>query len=166
MATKLVPLTTQYLAGRHVLLAGILLLAAAALACAPTEEGPTGEPWAAPLAPTDAVAPALQPAADLPTAALSQAATPLPTAALASAATALPAAVSMIASEESLVQTVPDAEAEAARTKYQRLLRAQWDTDFTRTTISFDEIMTGGPTKDGIPSIDDPQFESISDADF
>ena len=64
------------------------------------------------------------------------------------------------------MQTVPDAEAEEALTRYQRLLRAEWDTDFRRTTISFDEIMTGGPPKDGIPSIDDPQFESIAVADF
>ena len=151
-------------AGRLLVLAGIFL--AAAVACAPIDEGQTSEPWAAPLAPTDVVAPTLEPAADLPTAALSQVSTPLPTAAPASAATALPTAVSMIASEERLVQTVPDAQAEEARTKYQRLLRAQWETDFTRTTISFDEIVTGGPPKDGIPSIDDPQFESIRDADF
>ena len=71
-----------------------------------------------------------------------------------------------MASPESIVQTVPDAQAEEARTKYQRLLVAQWDTDFTRTTISYDEIMTGGPPKDGIPSIDDPQFETIADADI
>ncbi len=136
------------------MLAGILLLVAAALACAPIEERPTGEPWAAPLAPTDPVAPALQPAADLPTAVLS------------APATALPAVVPLMASPESIVQTVPDAQAEEARTKYQRLLLAQWDTDFTRTTISYDEIMTGGPPKDGIPSIDDPQFETIADADL
>ena len=153
-------------AGRLFTLAGIFLVLAAVAACAPTDEEQASEPWAASLAPTDAVAPTLEPAADLPTAALGQAATPLPTAALASAATALPAAVSMMSSEEGLVQTVPDAEAEEARTKYQRLLRAQWDTDFTRTTISFDDIITGGPPKDGIPSIDDPQFESIRDADF
>ena len=154
------------LAGRLCALAGVFLVIAVLAACAPIEEGTTSEPWAAPLAPTDAVAPTLQPAADLPTAALGQAATPLPTIALSAAATALPTAVSMISSEERLVQTVPDAQAEEARTKYQRLLRAEWDTDFTRTTISFDEIITGGPPKDGIPSIDDPQFESIRDADF
>ena len=56
-------------------------------------------------------------------------------------------------------------EAERVRRKYESLLKAHWDTDFTRTTISFDEIMTGGPPKDGIPAIDDPQFESVADAD-
>jgi hypothetical protein len=154
------------LAGRPFVLVGIFLLAATALACTPTEEGLNSEPWAAPLAPTTAAFPTLQPAADLPTAALASAATPLPTAALAAAATTLPTAAPLMASPESMVQTVPNAAAEEARTRYQRLLRAQWNTDFTRTTISFDEIMTGGPPKDGIPSIDDPQFVSIDDADL
>ena len=137
-----------------------------ALACAPSDDATSSEPWAAPLAPTTETFPTLEPAADLPTVVLGEAATPLPTAAVAAAATALPTAAPLMASAESIVQTVPDAEAEEARTKYQRLLRAQWDTDFTRTTIGFDEIMTGGPPKDGIPSIDDPQFESIAVADF
>ena len=122
------------------------------MACAPslTTQGPGSEPWAAPLAPTDAKR--SQPWSRPPTCpppSLGEAATPLPTAALAAAATALPTAAPLMASAESIVQTVPDAEAEEARTKYQRLLRAQWDTDFTRTTIGFDEIMTGGPPKDG-----------------
>ena len=166
MVAKAPPLLGMNLAGRLFVLAGILLLAATALACTPTEDGLNSEPWAAPLAPTTEAFPTLEPAADLPTAALAEVATPLPTAAMAAAATALPTAAPLMASPESMVQTVPDAEAEEARTRYQRLLRAQWDTDFTRTTISFDEIMTGGPPKDGIPSIDDPQFESIDDADL
>ena len=153
-------------AGLPFVLAGVILAASTALACAPSDDASSSEPWAAPLAPTTEVFPTLELAADLPTAAVADAAMPLPTAAMAAAATALPTAVPLMASPESMVQTVPDAEAEEARTKYQRLLRAQWDTDFTRTTISFDEIMTGGPPKDGIPSIDDPQFESIRDADF
>ena len=32
------------------------------------------------------------------------------------------------------------------------------DTDFTRTAVAPDEFLSGGPTKDGIPSIDNPQF--------
>ena len=68
-------------------------------------------------------------------------------------------------------QTVADirmtdaAEAEQARQKYERLLRAAWKTDFSRTTIDYGEIMTGGPPKDGIPSIDEPAFESVAEAD-
>lgn len=153
-------------AGQPLALAGALLLALLLFACAPTEDATSDEPWAGPLAPTDAIAPTLQAVADLPTAALADAATPLPTVSLEQVATALPAATTLPVSRDTVVQTVPDAQAEEARTRYQRLLRAEWDTDFTRTTISFDEIMTGGPPKDGIPSIDDPQFESIADADL
>ena len=166
MAVQIRKAQKANLAGQLFALAGAILLALVFSACAPTEETSSNEPWAAPTVPTDAIAPTLAPAADLPTAALVDAATPLPTVALEPAATALPAATTRPVSRETVVQTVPDAQAEEARTRYQRLLRAEWDTDFTRTTISFDEIMTGGPPKDGIPSIDDPQFESIADADF
>lgn len=37
-------------------------------------------------------------------------------------------------------------------------------TDFERSSISIDEIMTGGPPRDGIPSIDEPTFVSVSAA--
>ena len=37
--------------------------------------------------------------------------------------------------------------------------RAEWpQTDFTRHSVSFAEIIPGGPPKDGIPSIDEPAF--------
>lgn len=166
MSIPILALRANERAGQLFALAGAILVTLAVLACAPTEDASSAEPWAAPLAPTDAIPPTLQPVADLPTAALGATATPLPTVALEQAATALPAATAPPVSRETVVQTVPDAQAEEARTRYQRLLRAEWDTDFTRTTISFDEIMTGGPPKDGIPSIDDPQFESIADADL
>lgn len=46
---------------------------------------------------------------------------------------------------------------------------AQWKrggftTDFTKAIVSFEEIFSGGPPKDGIPSIDAPQFISAADA--
>jgi len=37
-------------------------------------------------------------------------------------------------------------------------------TDFSQTSIDFDEIMSGGPPKDGIPSIDAPQFVPVAEA--
>ncbi|MCC5978632.1 MAG: DUF3179 domain-containing protein [Salinarimonas sp.] len=43
--------------------------------------------------------------------------------------------------------------------------RAGWKTDFSRTEVPFDEIIPGGPPKDGIPSIDEPAFVSAEDAD-
>jgi hypothetical protein len=39
-----------------------------------------------------------------------------------------------------------------------------WSTDFSRRAVEWREIMSGGPPKDGIPAIDDPQFESIEEA--
>jgi hypothetical protein len=39
-----------------------------------------------------------------------------------------------------------------------------WATDFAITAVSFDEIFSGGVPKDGIPAVNEPQFESIEDA--
>jgi hypothetical protein len=40
--------------------------------------------------------------------------------------------------------------------------RAEWPrTDFTRTAVDFASIRSGGPSKDGIPSIDRPRFEKL-----
>jgi len=44
-----------------------------------------------------------------------------------------------------------------------RWKREGWKTDFSNTLISWDEILSGGPPKDGIPSIDDPQFIPVSE---
>lgn len=38
-----------------------------------------------------------------------------------------------------------------------------WTTDFSKSSISFNEILSGGPPKDGIPSIDDPKFVAAKD---
>ena len=40
--------------------------------------------------------------------------------------------------------------------------RAEWpNTDFSRTAVDFSEIMSGGPPRDGIPAIDDPDFIAV-----
>ena len=38
-----------------------------------------------------------------------------------------------------------------------------WKTDFTRSNIAFSEILSGGPPRDGIPSIDKPAFGTVQD---
>ena len=38
------------------------------------------------------------------------------------------------------------------------------DTDFSKTSIDLDEIRSGGPPKDGIPAIDNPDFLAASDS--
>ena len=43
--------------------------------------------------------------------------------------------------------------------------RGEWTrTDFTRASIDFREIISGGPPRDGIPPIDNPAFVGISEA--
>jgi hypothetical protein len=44
------------------------------------------------------------------------------------------------------------------------LLNSDWRTDFSRRTVEWAEIRSGGPPKDGIPAIDTPSFESVSAA--
>jgi len=41
----------------------------------------------------------------------------------------------------------------------------QFSTDFSRHTIPYSEVLSGGPPKDGIPAIDDPTFISVAEAD-
>ncbi len=41
-----------------------------------------------------------------------------------------------------------------------------WETNFCLHSIDYDEILSGGPPRDGIPPIDNPIFESVSTASF
>jgi hypothetical protein len=41
---------------------------------------------------------------------------------------------------------------------------AEWRTDFSRHVVPFNEIVSGGPPKDGIPAIDRPKFETVRSA--
>jgi hypothetical protein len=41
----------------------------------------------------------------------------------------------------------------------------EFSTDFSRHAVPYDEILSGGPPKDGIPAIDTPQYVSIAEAD-
>jgi hypothetical protein len=43
--------------------------------------------------------------------------------------------------------------------------KREWpDTDFTRSSVKFSEVISGGPPKDGIPAIDNPEFIRAADA--
>ena len=42
----------------------------------------------------------------------------------------------------------------------------EFSTDFSRHTVSYDDIMSGGPSKDGIPALDAPQFIPGAEADW
>ena len=41
---------------------------------------------------------------------------------------------------------------------------AGWDTDFSKHTVPLSEFQSGGPGKDGIPSLDERRFESVAEA--
>lgn len=41
---------------------------------------------------------------------------------------------------------------------------SEWQTNFKRHSVPFEQIFSGGPSKDGIPAIDEPKFVSTRDA--
>lgn len=45
-----------------------------------------------------------------------------------------------------------------------RALTTGWNTNWERRTIEYDEVLSGGPPRDGIPSIDAPQFVNFEAA--
>lgn len=51
------------------------------------------------------------------------------------------------------------------RSERLRSLTESWDTNWNRHTIPYDELLAGGPPRDGIPSIDDPQFVTLEEAE-
>ena len=57
--------------------------------------------------------------------------------------------------KEDLVAPDPNYRAALARVGFPT---SGWTTDFSRHTVPYDEIISGGPPRDGIPPIDDPTF--------
>jgi Protein of unknown function (DUF3179) len=43
--------------------------------------------------------------------------------------------------------------------------QSEFKTDFSKHSVLYGEILSGGPPKDGIPALKDPQFVSVSEAD-
>ena len=58
-----------------------------------------------------------------------------------------------------------DAPSEGASGDSPPFSTAGWETDFSNHSVPLDEFVGGGPPKDGIPSIDAPQFISVDEAD-
>lgn len=42
---------------------------------------------------------------------------------------------------------------------------SEWKTDFKKHSVPLSEILSGGPSKDGIPAIDKPAFDTVAAAD-
>ena len=132
-------------------MAGLILLLVSACGGAPSAEPtPAANPTAVSTPGSTAIAPEN---------------TPVGYAAATTGSTAIQSATATPTPANRTTGSVNEGEAETARQRFQRLLSASWSTDFSRTSIDFDEIMTGGPPKDGIPAIDQPVFESVGDAD-
>lgn len=48
--------------------------------------------------------------------------------------------------------------------QYIRYWKSEWPvTDFSKRSVDFEEIMSGGPPKDGIPPIDEPKFMTVEE---
>ncbi len=76
---------------------------------------------------------------------------PTPTTTASPAVTAAPTASS-----------VPQPQVTVAPTEERvRFNTAGWKTNFNKRTVSLSDILSGGPPKDGIPAIDEPQFMTV-----
>ena len=53
-----------------------------------------------------------------------------------------------------------DEEAEYARSRFP----SYWETDYSKRSVSFREIRSGGPPRDGIPPVYNPEYESVEEA--
>ena len=61
------------------------------------------------------------------------------------------------------VTVEPDPDYESAL-RSARISRSGWKTDFSRHTVPYSEILSGGPPRDGIPPLDNPKFTAPEDA--
>ena len=51
------------------------------------------------------------------------------------------------------------------RSEALKRVTSAWGADWTRHTVDYSEIISGGPPRDGIPSIDNPHFENFEEAE-
>lgn len=61
--------------------------------------------------------------------------------------------------EKFVTQTLLPDESPPARSEF------EFKTDFSKHSVPYSEILSGGPPKDGIPALKDPLFVSVKDAD-
>ncbi len=89
--------------------------------------------------------------------------------AVSSAATpeeATPGTVSPSPTADAVLETAPPASDELLPGEPSPLgAEAQFSTDFSRHTVPYSDLLSGGPPKDGIPAVEDPSFVSTGAAD-
>ncbi len=143
------------------------LLAALAIACSASDPASSPEPPTP--APTSARAGSPSEPAASPTSARAVSPTPAPgataTATAAASPTPTPSAAATPAGDGERnaygVLADPDyAESLAAS----RIRTAVWETDFRFHVVPYEEVLSGGVGRDGIPPIDDPSFVSVGAA--
>jgi hypothetical protein len=97
--------------------------------------------------------------------------------------TSVPSAIDTVAAEQGAGTPAPEGESSPVATatdsvttreegilteddRPARLKRitADWNTNWTRHIIEYDELLSGGPPRDGIPSINEPRFVDAEDA--
>ena len=114
--------------------------------------------------PTDV--PTLQP---FPTTARETKARPKSSPSVASPTAAMPGVTELPATAvPTLSPTEPSVGAESEWAKELRqagIYTGNWETDFSKRSIPYNEIFSGGVPRDGIPPIDDPKFVSVDEAD-
>ncbi len=62
--------------------------------------------------------------------------------------------------------TLPDAGPGLGEAGPPRAIQTGWQTDFSKHSVPFEEFMSGGPGKDGIPAIDEPKLVAVDEVDF
>ncbi len=84
-------------------------------------------------------------------------------------ATATPTLAEKIISDPTVVAAVPptpepsQAPTPPAVDEVPLYLARGWKTDFSKHSVPYSEIRSGGPPRDGIPPIDNPEFENVTD---
>lgn len=126
----------------------LIVLSVIAAACLTATSPPAGEEAAAATAVSD------PPEAAEPTTAPVDTAVPEPT-----------DAPEPTSEETAVPEEISPANAEPTEEPLPRGVEREFSTDFSKHSIPFSEILSGGPPKDGIPAIDEPQFVTVAEAD-
>ena len=141
------------------LVGGLLAALACGPAAAPVEPSPTAAPTAATATPAAASAPASTTAASAPTAA-----PPTATAAIPPQTPPAPTQTPTVPSATP-IPTPPPAGDWEQELRAAGLYPGEWQTDFSKRSVPYAEIFSGGVPRDGIPPLDNPNFTTVADAD-
>jgi len=138
---------------------GLLAALACGTAAAPVAPPPTAAPMAA-TATSAASDPAPATAVSTPTTAPPTATAAIPESPASSAPTQ--AAAGPTATPISTPPAAGDWEQEL---RAAGLYPGEWQTDFSKRSVPYSEIFSGGVPRDGIPPLDNPNFTTVADAD-